>query len=234
MGGDPTSDASGSGAAGSASARRDDTRDPRASRLAVLRVLYAADLRGIDPLDVLHEQLVSEGPTPRARRGEVDPDAELAGATLDGFAITLLNGLSASMPQIDERIRRFARGWRLERMPVIDRNVLRMAVHELITEPTPVPVVLDQAVRLAADHSTDDSGRYVNGVLAAIVRDLASSAEREVATAELPDLPELDLGEGPTSPADEVARLGLELALEGEEHDAGAASGGDQESGPLV
>ncbi len=196
--------------------RREDTRDPRASRLAVLRVLYAADLRGIDPLDVLHEQLVDEGPVARARRSDTDVDNELAGATLDGFAITLLNGLSASLPQIDERIRRFARGWRLERMPVIDRNVLRMAVHELITEPTPVPVVLDEAVRLASEHSTDDSGRYVNGVLAAIVRDLANSAEREVAPTELPDVPELDLGEGPTSPADEVERLGLELALEGE------------------
>lgn len=196
--------------------RREDTRDPRASRLAVLRVLYAADLRGIDPLDVLHEQLVDEGPVARARRSDTDVDNELAGATLDGFAITLLNGLSASLPQIDERIRRFARGWRLERMPVIDRNVLRMAVHELITEPTPVPVVLDEAVRLASEHSTDDSGRYVNGVLAAIVRDLANSAEREVAPTELPDVPELDLEEGPTSPADEVERLGLELALERE------------------
>jgi hypothetical protein len=71
-------------------------------------------------------------------------------------------------------------------------------------------------VRLASELSTDDSGRYVNGVLAAIVRDLANSAEREVATAELPDVPELDLEEGPTSPADEVERLGLELALERE------------------
>jgi len=209
----PTSDAQGSDAAGSAPARRDDTRDPRASRLAALRVLYAADLRGMDPLDVLHEQLAADGAAQRARRGEFDPDAELAGATLDGFAITLLNGLSASLPQLDERIRRFARGWRLERMPVIDRNVLRLAVHELITEPTPVPVVLDEAIRLASEHSTDDSGRYVNGVLAAIVRDLASSREREVPEAELPASPGLDLAAGPTSPADEVARLGLELAL---------------------
>jgi len=205
-----------SGAAPASGVRREDTRDPRASRLAVLRVLYAADLRGIDPLDVLHEQLVDEGPVARAQRSDGDVDVELAGATLDGFAITLLHGLSASLPQIDERIRRFARGWRLERMPVIDRNVLRMAVHELITEPTPVPVVLDEAVRLASEHSTDDSGRYVNGVLAAIVRDLASSAEREVPDTELQVTPALDLDDGPTSPADEVGRLGLELALEGE------------------
>jgi len=191
--------------------RRGDTRDPHASRLAVLRVLYAADLRGIDPLDVLHEQLVREGPAPRARRGEVDPDEELAGATLDGFAITLLNGLSASLPHIDERIRRFARGWRLERMPVIDRNVLRLAVHELITEPTPVPVVLDEAVRLASQHSTDDSGRYVNGVLAAIVRDLAATAERQVSEQDLPAAPVVDLSDGPTYAAVEVP--GLELGL---------------------
>jgi len=202
--------------------RRDDTRDPHASRLAVLRVLYAADLRGVDPLDVLQEQIVADGPAQRARRGETGPDEELAGATIDGFAITLLNGLSASLPQIDERIRRFARGWRLERMPVIDRNVLRLAVHELLTEPTPVPVVLDEAVRLASEHSTDDSGRYVNGVLASIVRELASSAERIVPDAELPAAPTLDLAAGPTSPGDELAGLGLTLELDVE---AGAAGG---------
>jgi N utilization substance protein B len=221
MGEAGTSGAGPSDAAPAGKARRDDTRDPHASRLAVLRVLYAADLRGVDPLDVLHEQLVDEGPVARARRSDADVDVELAGATLDGFAITLLNGLSASLPQLDERIRRFARGWRLERMPVIDRNVLRMAVHELITEPTPVPVVLDEAVRLASEHSTDDSGRYVNGVLASIVRDLASSAEREVAERDLPATPDLDLADGPTDAAVEVAGLeqGLELVLQDEPED---------------
>ncbi len=186
-------------------ARREDTRDPRASRLAVLRVLYAADVRAVDPLDVLHEQL---------EKDTKDPDTELAGATLDAFAVTLLNGLSASRPELDERIRRFARGWRLERMPVIDRNVLRLAVHELLTEDTPIPVVLDEAVRLASEHSTDDSGRYVNGVLAAIVRDLAKSEERDVAEQDLPEPPSIDLSEGPRREADEIERLGLELVLD--------------------
>jgi N utilization substance protein B len=189
-----------------APARRDDTRDPRASRLAALRVLYAADVRAVDPLDVLQEEL--------EKQADGD-DADLDAATLDRFAVTLLHGLGGSMPEVDERIARFARGWRLERMPAIDRNVLRLAVHELLTEPTPVAVVMDEAVRLASELSTDDSGRYVNGVLAAIVRDLASSAERQVPDTELPAAPALDLDEGPTSPADEVARLGLELALEG-------------------
>jgi len=144
------------------------------------------------------------------------PALDLDAATLDRFAVTLLHGLGATMPEVDERIARFARGWRLERMPAIDRNVLRLAVHELLTEPTPIAVVMDEAVRLASELSTDDSGRYVNGVLAAIVRDIAKSAERQVPDTELPAAPALDLDEGPTSPADEVTRLGLELALEGD------------------
>lgn len=143
--------------------RRDDTRDPRASRLAALRVLYAADVREVDPLDVLQEELEKQ---------QGDEDVDLDTATLDRFAVTLLHGLGASMPDVDARIARFARGWRLERMPAVDRNVLRLAVHELLTEPTPVAVVMDEAVRLASELSTDDSGRYVNGVLSAIVKDL--------------------------------------------------------------
>ena len=143
--------------------RRDDTQDPRASRLAALRVLHAADVRQVDLLDVLQEEL---------ERAADGLDDELAGATLDRFAVTLLHGLGATLPELDARIARSARGWRVERMPVVDRNVLRLAVHELLTEPTPVAVVMDEAVRLASELSTDDSGRYVNGVLAAIVREL--------------------------------------------------------------
>ena len=152
-------------------ARREDTRDPRASRLAALRVLYAADVREVDPLDVLQEELEKQ---------HGDEDVDLDSATLDRFAITLLHGLGGSMPEVDARIARFARGWRLERMPAVDRNVLRLAVHELLTEPTPVAVVMDEAVRLASELSTDDSGRYVNGVLSAIVRDLDADASTAV------------------------------------------------------
>jgi N utilization substance protein B len=172
-----------------APARRDDTRDPRASRLAALRVLYAADVRAVDPLDVLQEEL---------EKGADRDDEELDAATLDRFSITLLHGLGATITQVDARIRRSARGWRLERMPAIDRNVLRLAVHELLTEPTPVAVVMDEAVRLASQLSTDDSGRYVNGVLAAIVRELADTEERVIPTTELPEPPALELAEGPT------------------------------------
>ena len=151
--------------------RRDDTRDPRASRLAALRVLYAADVREVDPLDVLQEELEKQ-------QGDADDDLDTA--TLDRFAVRLLHGLGGSMPEVDARIARFARGWRLERMPAVDRNVLRLAVHELLTEPTPVAVVMDEAVRLASELSTDDSGRYVNGVLSAIVRDLRAEPAEDL------------------------------------------------------
>lgn len=143
--------------------RREDTANPRASRLAVLRILHAADVRQADVLDVLREALEHD---------ESRDDDELAGAPLDGFAIALLHGIGATLPELDARIGRSARGWRVERMPVVDRNVLRLAIHELLTEVTPVAVVLDEAVRLASDLSTDDSSRYVNGVLASIVREL--------------------------------------------------------------
>lgn len=161
-------------ASDAARSRRSDTHDPHASRLAVLRVLYAADVRERDPLDVLQDLLDR-----RAAAGRDDADDELAGASLDAFASTLLHGLAASLTTLDERIGRSARGWRLARMPVVDRNVLRLAVHELITEPTPVAVVLDEAVRLAAELSTDDSGRYVNGVLATIVAELRTEGALE-------------------------------------------------------
>lgn len=143
--------------------RREDTANPRASRLAVLRILHAADVRQADVLEVLREALEHD---------ESRDDDELAGAPLDRFAITLLHGIGATLPELDARIGRSARGWRVERMPVVDRNVLRLAIHELLTEVTPVAVVLDEAVRMASDLSTDDSGRYINSVLASIVREL--------------------------------------------------------------
>ena len=174
---------------GTTSARRDDTRDPRASRLAVLRVLYAADVRGVDPLDVLQEEL-ENGPS---------EDAELGTAPIDRFATTLLHGLAASIPEHDARIARFARGWKLERMPAIDRNVLRLAVHELLTEPTPVAVVIDEAVRLASELSTDDSGRYVNGVLSAVARELAAGTAEAHAAEESPAAPEAPAAPGASS-----------------------------------
>jgi N utilization substance protein B len=82
----------------------------------------------------------------------------------------LVRGVEQHMAQLDAAIAAHAKGWTLARMPAIDRNVLRVAAFELLgRHDVPVAVVLDEAVELAKRFSTDDSGRFVNGVLAALV-----------------------------------------------------------------
>ena len=82
----------------------------------------------------------------------------------------LVKGVEANQPALDAAIAKQSKGWTLQRMPSIDRNVLRIAAFELMGRPeVPVAVVLDEAVELAKRFSTDDSGRFVNGVLSALV-----------------------------------------------------------------
>jgi N utilization substance protein B len=71
--------------------------------------------------------------------------------------------------EVDELITRFSKGWTIDRMPVMDRTVLRVAVYELLAHrEVPVAVILSEAVQLANRYSTDDSGRFVNGLLAGV------------------------------------------------------------------
>jgi N utilization substance protein B len=103
------------------------------------------------------------------------PDAVLADLPVppDPFAGDLVAGVGAHLDEIDERIRRFARGWALERMPVVDRTILRMAIYELRHRPdVPTAAVISEAVELAKRYSTDDSGRFVNGMLSAIAEEV--------------------------------------------------------------
>ena len=82
----------------------------------------------------------------------------------------LVHGVEEHQARLDEVIAAHAKGWTLQRMPALDRIVLRIAAFELLGRPeVPVAVVLDEAVELAKRFSTDDSGRFVNGVLAALV-----------------------------------------------------------------
>lgn len=99
------------------------------------------------------------------------PDVVIARLPLapEPYARALAEGVGRRQGAIDELIAGSASGWRLERMPSIDRQVLRIAVFELLERAeVPVAVVLDEAVQLAKDYSTEDSGRFVNGVLAAL------------------------------------------------------------------
>jgi N utilization substance protein B len=79
-------------------------------------------------------------------------------------------------PGIDERIQQHAEHWRLERMPTVDRNILRLAVYEMMRMPTPPAVVIDEALELARQFSGEESVHFVNGVLDAVRRDLHPAA----------------------------------------------------------
>jgi N utilization substance protein B len=124
----------------------DDERSDARERALIL--LYEAETKGIAPSEVLAAQV----------------------ATPDELTVMLVRGVEEHMEQLDAVIAAHAKGWTLARMPAIDRNVLRVAAFELLgRRDVPVAVVLDEAVELAKRFSTDDSGRFVNGVLAALV-----------------------------------------------------------------
>jgi transcription antitermination protein NusB len=94
----------------------------------------------------------------------------------DEFAEGLLRGVIDELPGIDERLTRNAAHWRLERMPVVDRNILRIAVYEMLRTDTPPAVIIDEALELARRFSGEESVHFVNGVLDAVRRELPSAA----------------------------------------------------------
>ena len=123
------------------------------ARKRAVDVLYEADLRGSDPLAVLRDRIADGNP----------PVPE--------HAVRLVEGAVEQHTRIDELIEEHASGWSLDRLPDVDRAILRMAVYELLwVDDVPDAVVIDEAVELAKALSTDDSPSYVNGVLGGIVR----------------------------------------------------------------
>jgi transcription antitermination protein NusB len=107
-------------------------------------------------------------------------DELLAGlpAPPDPYATELARGVEEHKAEIDALLSKFADRWPLERMPVIDRNLLRMATFELGHRPeVPVAVAISEAVELAKRYSTDDSGRFVNGVLGRVAEHLRGEPE---------------------------------------------------------
>ena len=91
----------------------------------------------------------------------------------DEYAVEVVLGVGAHVDELDALIRRYSKHWDLERMPALDRAVLRMATYELAYRPdVPRNVVLNEAVELAKTFSTDESGRFVNGMLSALADEL--------------------------------------------------------------
>ncbi|MEY2472128.1 MAG: transcription antitermination protein NusB [Actinomycetota bacterium] len=94
----------------------------------------------------------------------------------DAYAIDVVTGVREHAGTIDGLIKRLAPDWPIDRMPAVDRAVLRVGIYELSQRPdVPTAVVLDEAVELAKRYSTEESGRFVNGVLAAAARELRPS-----------------------------------------------------------
>ena len=137
------------------SARRPAAR--RESRRLALQVLYAADLSSAAAPDEVFDRV--------AENFDLHPGA-LA------FAKELVCGTMADRAAIDARIAAHARNWRIDRMAAVDRNLLRLAVYELLRTDTPAQVVINEAVELARDFSGDRSPAFVNGVLDAIAREI--------------------------------------------------------------
>ncbi len=135
----------------------------RKTRQQALQVLFLWDIRKQSVQDALaayFETLTSEEGRPAPPR--------------DPFLLELVNGAVDNLAEIDRRISVHAEHWRLERMPAVDRNILRLAVYEMMCCGTPAAVVIDEALELARRFSNEESVQFVNGVLDAVHRELAA------------------------------------------------------------
>jgi N utilization substance protein B len=123
----------------------------RQARERALSLLYEAEAKGCKPSEVLAAL-------------PIEPDP---------FAAELVSGVGDHQAEVDDYIRRFARDWSLERMPAVDRTLLRIGVYELAHRPdVPTGAVISEAVELAQRYSTDESGRFVNGMLGRIAEEV--------------------------------------------------------------
>lgn len=132
------------------------------SRQRALQVLFLWDLRK----QAIEEAIASFYET----LGSEEDNAQKTPS--DEFMETLVRGASEKSAEIDQRIAEKSENWRLDRMPVVDRNILRLAVYEMTEMGTPAPVVIDEALELARQFSGDESVSFINGVLDAVRRGL--------------------------------------------------------------
>jgi transcription antitermination protein NusB len=124
------------------------------ARKRAVDLLYEADLRGVDVIETLAERVAMADPP------------------VKDYTVELVAGVHDARERIDAILSDYAEGWTLDRMPDVDRAILRLAVYELLwRRDVPDPVVIDEAVELAKTLSTDESPRFVNGVLGRVMRD---------------------------------------------------------------
>ncbi len=132
--------------------RRPVTGARRKARKRAVDILYEADIRSIDPVTMLADRVGAPGLPP-----------------VNDYTIALVEGVAAHRARIDDVLSEHSEGWSLPRMPAVDRAVLRLGLYELLWAPdVPDAVAIDEAVELAKTLSTDDSPRFVNGILGRI------------------------------------------------------------------
>lgn len=120
-------------------------------RKRALDILFESELRGLETGGSMAERLVTNEPP------------------VNEYTKQLVEGVIANIERIDEVIAEHARGWTLERMPAIDRNLARIAIFEILfVDDVPNPVAVSEAVDLAQDLSTDDSAKFLSGLLSAV------------------------------------------------------------------
>jgi transcription antitermination protein NusB len=131
----------------------------RDARRTAVAILYQADLTGRRPLEVLEER------------------RDLGQSTgLSAFAEELVRGVTERRDELDRVIGEYSEGWTVSRMASVDRTLLRVACYEILfRDDVPAAVAVDEAVAAAKELSTEDSGRFVNGVLGRIVRERAEA-----------------------------------------------------------
>ena len=128
------------------------------ARKRALDILFSADVRG----DELAVALAAE-----AKRAASEPARQASWL----YAREIVDGVIDAASEIDEQIATHSRDWKIDRMPAVDRALLRIATWEILHNPdVPTAVAIDEAVELAKEFSTDDSGAFVHGVLARIAR----------------------------------------------------------------
>ena len=145
------------------------TKSRRAARELALNVLYQVDVAKIPPQEALETAIENVG-------------LEEAAAE---FATTLVNGVLEHQKSIDKKLKELSVGWQLQRQPAVDRNILRMAMYEILhLDNIPASVSINEAVDLAKKFSTEESGRFVNGVLGTLVRESTNESEEEHASSD--------------------------------------------------
>ncbi len=125
------------------------------ARKQALDLLYETDIRGTNLLETLIERdIPAEGPDARPIRE---------------YTRELVNGVSENRRKIDELITTYAQGWDMDRLPAVDRNILRLGIYEILwSTSVPTSVAIDEALDLAKELSSDDSSKYIHGVLGRI------------------------------------------------------------------